>query len=87
VNLAAKSRARYVIVVRHRNQPGVLAHTLNEISQAGVNVEEMDNVICEGGESACARIKLGAPLDDALLQRIHEGNENIFGVGLYRVKD
>ncbi|MDO8632909.1 MAG: NAD(P)-dependent oxidoreductase [Phycisphaerales bacterium] len=87
VNLAAKSRARYVIVVRHRNQPGVLAHTLNEISQAGVNVEEMDNVICEGGESACARIKLAAPLDDALLRRIHEGNKNVFGVGLYRVKD
>ena len=87
VNLAAKSRARYVIVVRHRNRPGVLAHTLNEISLAGVNVEEMDNVICEGGESACARIKLAAPLDDALLKRIYEGNENILGVGLYRVKD
>ncbi len=87
VNLAAKSRARYVVVVRHRNRPGVLAHTLNEISHAGVNVEEMDNVICEGGEAACAHIKIAGRLDDEQLSRIHKGNENVFGVGLYEVRD
>ncbi len=87
VNLAAKSRAQYVVVVRHRNQPGVLAHTLKEISFAGVNVEEMDNVICEGGDAACARIKIAGPLGDALIRRIGEGNKNIFGVHLYRVRE
>ncbi len=80
VNLCERSRARYVVVVRHRNRPGVLAHTLNEISHAGVNVEEMENVICAGAESACAQIKLAAPLPQEALDRIRKGNEHVLGV-------
>jgi len=80
VNINEKSRARYVVVVRHRNRPGVLAHTLNEISQAGVNVEEMENVICAGAESACAQIKLSSPLSQAAIDRIRKGNEHVLGV-------
>lgn len=85
VNLAAKSRARFVLVVRHRNRPGVLAHTLNEISHAGVNVEEMENIICEGGEAACANIKLAAPLPAAVMERIAQGNANVLGVTSHRL--
>ncbi len=80
VNLCAKSPARNVVVVRHRNRPGVLAHALNAISRAGVNVEEMENIICEGAESACAKIKLDAALDDATLAAIRAGNEHVFAV-------
>ena len=80
VNLADESRAEYVVVVRHRNRPGVLAHTLNVISYAGVNVEEMENIICEGAESACALIKLDGPLGDQPMRDIKEGNEHIFAV-------
>jgi D-3-phosphoglycerate dehydrogenase len=80
VNLAARSKATGVLVVRHRNRPGVLAHTLNEISRAGVNVEEMENVICEGVESACAQIKVDGPLSNEALQKIESGNEHVFGV-------
>ncbi len=87
VNLAVKSRARFVLVVRHRNRPGVLAHTLNEISLAGVNVEEMENVICEGGDAACAHIKLAVPLHDDAIRRIKTGNENVLGVSIHRVTD
>ena len=87
VNLAAKSRARFVLVVRHLNRPGVLAHTLNEISIAGVNVEEMENVICEGGDAACAHIKLTVPLPDDALRRIKSGNENVLGISIHRVAD
>jgi D-3-phosphoglycerate dehydrogenase len=81
VNLA-ESPARSLITVRHRNRPGVLAHTLNAISHAGVNVEEMGNVICEGGESACAHIKLDGPLGDDVLTEIQTGNEHIIAVTL-----
>jgi len=80
VNLCARSPAKFMLMVRHRNRPGVLAHTLNEISHAGVNVEEMENVICESAESACAQIKLDAPLADAVLARIQSGNEHVFAV-------
>lgn len=82
VNLCARSPARYVLAVRHRNRPGVLAHTLNEISHAGVNVEEMENVITAGAEGACAQIKLDAPIDPAVLARIKSGNEHVYAVTL-----
>lgn len=87
VNINEKSRARYVVVVRHRNRPGVLAHTLNEISHAGVNVEEMENIICEGGDAACANIKLAAPLPSAVMERIAQGNSNILGMTSHRLAD
>ena len=87
VNLCRKSAARYVLVVRHRNRPGVLAYTLNAISHANVNVEEMENVICDGAESACAQIKLHAPLGDALLREIRDGNEHIFAVSFASIDD
>ena len=87
VNLVGESRAKYIVVVRHRNRPGVLAHTLNVISYAGVNVEEMENVICEGAESACAHIKLDGPLGDQPMRDIKEGNEHIFAVSQGQVAD
>ena len=80
VNINAKTRAKYVVVVRHRNRPGVLAHTLHAISHAGVNVEEMDNIICKGAETACAQIQLDAPLDDAVVTKIKSGNEHVLAV-------
>lgn len=80
VNLREMSPAKYVLVVRHHNRPGVLAHTLHSISHAGVNVEEMENVICEGAENAVAFIKLDAPLGDDILKQIRIGNEHVIGV-------
>lgn len=80
VNLCAKTRAKYVISVRHRNRPGVLAHTLHVISYAGVNVEEMENLICEGAESACAQIKLDGPLNEKALAEIKQGHEDVLAV-------
>lgn len=87
VNLSERSRGRFVAVVRHLNRPGVLAHTLNEISHAGVNVEEMENVICSGSEAACARIKLATPLGAEIVARIQKGNPNIVGISTFAVHD
>jgi D-3-phosphoglycerate dehydrogenase len=85
VNLRARSPARYVAVVRHRNRPGVLAHVLGVISHAGVNVEEMENVICEDTQGACAQIKLDKPLEKELLDKIERGNEHVWGVSFVEV--
>jgi D-3-phosphoglycerate dehydrogenase len=87
MNLCAKSPAKYVLIVRHRNQPGVLAHTLNAISHAGVNVEEMENVICEGGESGRAQIKLDGPLRDDVLAEIRDGHEHVLAVSHAPLKE
>lgn len=85
VNLCRRSPASYMLLVRHLNRPGVLAHTLNAISHAGVNVEEMENVIFDGAEAACAQIKLDAPLASEVLSKIHTGNEHILGISLARL--
>ncbi|MGB0716171.1 MAG: NAD(P)-dependent oxidoreductase [Phycisphaerae bacterium] len=80
VNLREDAPAHYVLVVRHKNKPGVLAHTLNKISHSGINVEEMQNIICAGSDAACAQIVLDGPLDEATQLAIRDGNEHVLAV-------
>lgn len=60
VNREVRSKATCVLTVRHRNRPGVLAHVFQVLSEAAINVEEMENVLYEGAEAACARIQLAS---------------------------
>jgi D-3-phosphoglycerate dehydrogenase len=60
VNLARTTPATHMLVVRHHDRPGVLAHVFGEIRGAGVNVQETDNVIFDGAQAAVARINLDA---------------------------
>jgi D-3-phosphoglycerate dehydrogenase / 2-oxoglutarate reductase len=81
VNLAERSPATHMLVVRHRDRVGVLAHILTELRAAGINVQEMENVVFEGAEAAIARIHLDdAPPADTLA-RMGE-NENIIATDL-----
>ncbi len=67
VNRALATTATNILVVRHLNHPGVLAHVFYTLGQAGINVEEMENVIYDGAKAACARIQLDeAPLPEHL---------------------
>lgn len=69
VNLARRSRATHLLVVRHRDRVGVLANVLEILRRDQVNVQEMDNVIFDGGQAAVARIRLGhSPSPEALAQ-------------------
>ncbi len=61
VNRANTTAATNLLIVRHLNQPGVLAHVFYTLGQAGINVEEMENVIYDGAKAACARIQLDEP--------------------------
>src|SRR3954452_15492320 len=65
VNLARRTPATHMLVVRHKNVPGVLAHVFNHLRQADLNVQETENIVFEGAEAAVARINLdGAPGPD-----------------------
>lgn len=79
VNLCERTPANHILVVRHLNKPGVLAHTLNTISHAGINVEEMQNVILAGTEGAVAQIKLDGELAGDALADIRR-NPHVLGV-------
>jgi len=58
VNLAAKTPATHLLTVRHLDRVGVLAGVLGEVREAGWNVQEMENLVFEGAEAACARIRV-----------------------------
>lgn len=72
VNLRARSQSRWRLNVRHLNEVGVLASVLTAIREAGVNVEDLENVIFEGIVAACARMRLSQEPSEALVRRIQE---------------
>ena len=62
VNLARSTPATHMLVVRHQDRPGVLAHVFAELRAAHLNVQETENVVFDGAEAAVARINIdGAP--------------------------
>lgn len=81
VNLARRSRADHVLSIRHRDRVGVLASVLQAVRTHGLNVQEMDNRIFEGGRSACARIQVAGAVSDALIAAIR-GQEHILNVSV-----
>jgi D-3-phosphoglycerate dehydrogenase len=81
VNIREKSSAIINLVVRHYNRVGVLAGVLDELRNEGVNIEEMENTIFEGGAAACCTLKLDEKPSDALLGKIGKA-ENIIKVML-----
>jgi D-3-phosphoglycerate dehydrogenase len=70
VNLMATSRARYQLVVRHLDKVGALANVLGVLKRHGINIQELDNAVFEGGKAACAKIRLQTRPADGCLQEI-----------------
>ena len=67
VNLASSTPASTTLTVRHLNQPGVLAHVFEILGRNGNNIEDMENVIYQGGKAAVARIHVdGTVTEDEL---------------------
>lgn len=86
VNMQSRPTARQLLVVRLRNKPGALAHVFKIISDAGVNAEEMDHVVYNGGEAACAHIRIDRALTGAALTQMQSGHPNVIGVDQMEVE-
>ncbi len=82
VNLARRTPATHMLVVRHRDRPGVLAHVFERLHDAGINVQETENVVFEGAEAAVARVNLDHAPTAEQLDAIAAGNENILSTQL-----
>ena len=74
VNLAKRTPATHMLVVRHRDRPGVLAHVFDHLRQDNLNVQETENIVFEGAEAAVARINLDGAPSPALCDRIKAEN-------------
>jgi D-3-phosphoglycerate dehydrogenase len=78
VNLEDRTPATHLLVVRHRDEVGVLAAVLELLREANINVEQMENIIfkaSEGtdlGRAACARIQVVGKPPLAVLQMVRE---------------
>ncbi len=82
VNLAQRTPARCLLTVRHRDRVGVLAHVLDELRSASINVQEMENVVFEGAEAACARLRIDQQPSAELQERIRTGNPDVLALSL-----
>ena len=85
VNLAKKTPATHMLVVRHRDRPGVLAHVFDHLRAGEINVQETENVIFEGAQAAVARIHLDGAPSDTLLHDIQAGNADILDLHLVTI--
>ncbi len=85
VNLARKTPATHMLVVRHRDRPGVLAHVFDHLRSGDINVQETENVIFDGAEAAIARINLDGAPSDGMLKTIYKGNSDILDLHLVRI--
>jgi D-3-phosphoglycerate dehydrogenase len=77
VNLAKKTPATHMLVVRHRDRPGVLAHVFDLLRSGEINVQETENIIFDGAQAAVARINLDGEPSAAMLRAIRDGNADI----------
>jgi D-3-phosphoglycerate dehydrogenase / 2-oxoglutarate reductase len=82
VNLARKSPACCLLVVRHYDRVGVLASVFDHIQRAGINVQETENVVFEGAKAAVARIHLGSEPSTDVLDEIRGANSDILELTL-----
>jgi D-3-phosphoglycerate dehydrogenase len=77
VNLARRTPATHMLVVRHRDRPGVLAHVFDCLRARNLNVQETENIVFEGAEAAVARVNLDGEPDAALVDAIKSGNADV----------
>ncbi|MFQ3669451.1 MAG: phosphoglycerate dehydrogenase, partial [Fimbriimonadaceae bacterium] len=70
VNVKRAEIASHVLVVRHVDRVGVLAHVLGVLKEEGVNVQEMENIVLGGAKSAIAQISVDKAPSEAALRSI-----------------
>ena len=85
VNLARYTPAKWQMVVRHYDRVGVLAFVLDRIRRAGINVEEVRNIVFEGAAAASCRIQLNAEPPAEVLDAITKGNPDIIGLEAIKI--
>ena len=77
VNIRKHSAAPYSLVVRHQNRVGVLAKVLDTLKNGGINIEEMQNIIFEGGFTATCSLKLDSRPSDEVIAVLNNMEEII----------
>jgi D-3-phosphoglycerate dehydrogenase len=85
VNLARKSPATHLLIVRHYDRVGVLADVFDQIKAAGINVQETENIVFEGAIAAVARIHLDQAPSAEVLESIRAKSKDIIELNLLKL--
>lgn len=84
VNVTKKGNATHLVVVRHLDRVGVLAHILGILKDEGINVQEMENIVLGGAKSAIAQVSVDKePTANALLGM--KLNPNVFDASVFPI--
>jgi D-3-phosphoglycerate dehydrogenase len=75
VNIARRTPATHLLIVRHLDRVGVLAHVFGRLKDAGINVQQTENVVFEGATAAIARIHVDQEPGGATLDAIRAGSD------------
>jgi D-3-phosphoglycerate dehydrogenase len=79
VNLAKVSPASHMLVVRHCDRPGVLAHVFDQLRQAASTSRDREHHL-RGAEAAVARINLDGEPAASVIAALRAGNGDILDV-------
>ncbi|HYR45839.1 MAG TPA: 3-phosphoglycerate dehydrogenase family protein [Thermoanaerobaculia bacterium] len=82
VNLAKKSPACCLLVVRHYDRVGVLAAVFDRLKEADINVQETENIVFDGAKAAVARIHLSQTPPESVLEAIRASTDDIIEMNL-----
>ena len=79
VNKSKITAAKYQLIVKHYDKPGVLASILDIIRKKGINIEEIENVIFDGGVAACCTMELKSEVTSDMLSEMR-ANQDILNI-------
>jgi D-3-phosphoglycerate dehydrogenase / 2-oxoglutarate reductase len=85
VNLAKKSPATHILVVRHYDRVGVLAGVFDQLKAAGINVQETENIVFDGAIAAIAHIHLDQPPSAEVLNEMRGSCADIIELSLLKL--
>ncbi len=85
VNIAKRTPATHLLVVRHRDRVGVLAHVFGRLKEAGINAQQTENVVFDGAAAAMARIQVDQAPAPETLEAIRAGCADVLDLKLVEI--
>lgn len=85
VNRAKVTAAKFQMVIRHYDKPGVLANVFNDLKSAEINIQEVENLIFEGTQTACCTLKLDAQPSASTIASIAARTNEVIQVQLVKL--
>jgi len=83
VNEAAQEDAGHLLVVRHRNEVGVLAHVFTALKGVEINVAETENIVFQGESTCLARLAVSRVPTPEVLSAIMDGCDAVLSLDTF----